>query len=97
MPRENSGDDQREIISLIDLPDNVVFARNAVKVTEVDVPLTLEDGTVVGKARVVEGDDNETTVLIELEATNPIVAGLFKSELVGMSISQRPIRPAITQ
>jgi hypothetical protein len=57
----------------------------SVRVTEVDIPVTLPDGAVVGKARIVEGD-GEDAVLIELEAKNPAVASMLKTHLIGLSM-----------
>lgn len=57
----------------------------SVHVTEVDVPVYLPGGTTAGKARIVEGE-GEDTILIELEATNPAVAQLVKARLVGISL-----------
>ena len=59
------------------------------KITEVDVPVSLPDGRVVGKARVVEGD-GEDAVLIELESKDPIVAAFIKEQLVGIAIHYIP-------
>jgi hypothetical protein len=84
--------EKNEIIDLLNIPDNVVFSEESFKsmTTEVEVPLYLPDGTIGGKARIVKGEDK---ALIELEMTNPIVASLFKTELVGMSIFHRPSSP----
>jgi hypothetical protein len=78
-----------QIVDLTNLPDNVVIASGAVRITDVDVPLYLPSGYICGKARVVEGDD-EDAVLIEVESSNPMVASLFKSEIIGLSLVYRP-------
>lgn len=57
----------------------------AVHITEVDIPVTLPDGAIVGKARIVEGD-GEDAVLIELEAKNPAVASMMKTHIIGLSM-----------
>jgi len=63
------------------------------KITEVDLPLSLPEGRVVGKARVIEGE-GEDAVLIEMESSNPIVASLIKEGLVGVSFFYIPqMRP----
>lgn len=78
-----------QIIDLLNVPDNVVFSPDALRsITNVDVPLYLPDGTIGGKARVVEGDD-EDAVLIEVESSNPMVAQLFKREIIGISLVHR--------
>ena len=81
-----------EIVYLEDLPENVMIAPDAVFITKVDVPVYLPDGTIGGKARIIEGE-GEDAVLIELETTNPIIALLFKTELIGMSIFYHPSNP----
>ena len=75
-----------EVVYLEDLPDNVVIAPGAIQVTNVDIPVYSQNGSVIGKARVVEGDSDETSVLVELETNNPIVALLFKNSLIGLSV-----------
>lgn len=84
-----------EVIDLLNMPDHVVFSEESLKsmVTKVDVPLYLPDGAIVGKARII-GSEGKDAVLIELETTDPIVASLFKSELIGMSIFHRPSSPS---
>lgn len=69
-----------EVVDLMDLPENVVFLPGAFQVTNVDVPVRLPDGTVGGKARVIQGDGDEVSVLVEIESSNPIVASLFKQD-----------------
>lgn len=59
------------------------------QVTEVDLPVSLPDGQVIGKARVIEGE-GEDAVLIELESKDPIVAAFIKNQLVGLSIFYIP-------
>ncbi|QED11603.1 hypothetical protein PP914_gp113 [Arthrobacter phage Qui] len=56
-----------------------------VRVTDVDVPVYLPGGTIAGKARIVEGE-GEDAILIELEATNPVVVSMLKNSLVGISL-----------
>jgi hypothetical protein len=84
-----------QIVDLLDMPGHVVFSPDAFKITNVDVPFFLPDGTIVGKARVVEGDD-EDAVLIEVETTNPIVANLFKADIIGLSLVYREASPQDT-
>lgn len=78
-------DSDGQIIDLLNMPDNVVFSLDAFTITHVDVPLYLPDGSIGGKARVVEGDGDDA-VLIEVESSNPMVARLFKGEIIGISI-----------
>lgn len=79
---------RKQIIDLLNMPDHVVFASDALQITNLDVPLYLPNGAIGGKARVVEGDD-EDAILIEIESSNPMVAQLFKGDIVGISLVQR--------
>jgi hypothetical protein len=86
----NSAEDkpskQSQIIDLLNMPDNVIFSPDALRqITEVDVPLYLPNGAIGGKARVLEGDD-EDAILIEVESSNPMVAELFKARIIGISL-----------
>lgn len=61
-----------------------------IRMTQVHIPVTLPDGTVVGKACIVEGEDPDTSVLVELENIDPTVVDLLKNALVGLSIIYNP-------
>jgi hypothetical protein len=63
-----------------------------ITVTEVDVPVYLSNGTITGKARIIEGE-GEDAVLIELEAKNPEMVSLMKAQLVGISLVSRERSP----
>lgn len=78
-----------QIVDLLDIPDNVVFSPDAFPLTKVDVPLYLPNGTIGGKARIIEGDD-EDAILIEVESSNPMITELFKGEIIGVSLVHRP-------
>jgi len=65
----------------------MVFDSGAVQVTNVDVPVRLPDGTVCGKARVIEGRTDDATILVELEWDNPLVTKFFKSGLYEISLA----------
>lgn len=58
------------------------------RITEVDVPVYLPNGTITGKARIIEGE-GEDAVLIELEAMSPMMASLMKNQLIGISLVTR--------
>ena len=75
-----------EVVYLEDLPDNIVIAPDAVQVTDVDIPVRLPNGVVCGKARCVEGNDDDTSVLIELESSHPAVADLLKARIFEVSL-----------
>ena len=75
-----------EVVRLEDLPDGVVFGPDTFKVTDVDIPVRLPNGVVCGKARVIEGDDNEASVLIEVESSHPAVADLLKTRILEVSL-----------
>jgi hypothetical protein len=77
-----------EVVYLEDRPDNVVIAPDAFKVTDVDIPVRLPNGVVCGKARVVEGDDDEASVLIELESSHPAVASMLKTRILSVSLNE---------
>lgn len=79
---------RKQIIDLLNMPDHVVFSPDALQITNIDVPLYLPNGSIGGKARVVEGDD-EDAILIEIESSNPMVAQLFKGDIIGISLVQR--------
>jgi hypothetical protein len=57
-----------------------------IQVTNVDVPVRMPDGTVCGKARVVEGDSDEVSILVEIESNHPLIASLFKSQMCAISL-----------
>jgi hypothetical protein len=82
-----------EIVYLEDLPDNVVIAPGAIRVTDVDVPVRLPNGVVCGKARVIEGDDMDVSILIEVESSHPAVAPLLKSGIFSISLEEVNHKP----
>lgn len=73
--RPNKGD----VVYLEDLPDHVTIAPGAIQVRDVEIPVRLPDGSVGGKARVIEGDDEDVSVLVEIESLTPNGASFFKN------------------